>query len=220
MSLSRVSRQLRREFTANPKKAAILGLLFLVAVWFWAPLVWSWIDGDDPSAETPAAAQAESSASEPAAGPPGDPDTTLKQPELPKYPWYQIVQWMENDPRTSVTDPLLGRDDPFPVSQTQVATAEQEDLPDETAPQATPEDLGMVLSSTLIGPQRRVAQVNGKTYRQGQTVRLLRDGQQIEFTLAAVYPRRIVLNRQGEQFELTIPVPASSGRIELSGGGN
>jgi len=60
-----------------------------------------------------------------------------------------------------------------------------------------------------------VAQINGRSYRQGEAVELVKDGQQIEFTLAAVYPRRIVLKRKGEQFELTIPVPARSGRIEL-----
>ena len=74
----------------------------------------------------------------------------------------------------------------------------------------------MVLSGTIIGPSRRVAQINGRPYHQGDVVRLLHDGSPIEFMLAAVHPQRIVLQRDDEQFELAIPVPAASGRIELS----
>jgi hypothetical protein len=35
-----------------------------------------------------------------------------------------------------------------------------------------------------------------------------------------VYSRRIVLEREGKQFELSIPVADHSGRIELSRGGD
>ncbi|MHC4180828.1 MAG: hypothetical protein ACYSWU_25290, partial [Planctomycetota bacterium] len=122
--------------------------------------------------------------------------------------------------QTSAVNPLLGRRDPFLISSTGSAAAELKDEPGETLLEATPENLGMVLSGIIVGPRRRVAQINGRSYRQGKTVRLVRDGQQIEFTLAAVYPRRIVLKRNGEQFELTIPAPVRSGRIELLGSGD
>ena len=227
MSPSRINRQLRREITSHPGKAAILGLLFLVALWFWVPLVWGWVDEDQPAAKPTAVAQTDNSAPKAAASntpntpnTPKTSNTALKKVESPKYPWHQLVQWMENDLRTSATNPLRGRDDPLLSPQAEVATAEVEEEPQETAPEATPEDLGMVLSSTIIGPRSRVARVNGKSYRQGEAVKLLRDGQQIEFTLVAVYPRRVVLKRQGGQFELKIPSPVSSGRIELSRDGN
>ena len=216
MNLSRISRQLRREVTTHPKKAAILGLLCLVALWFWAPLVWGWIDEDDPATGSAVAPPAANSAPAPSSGTPAASNATLKKPESPQWPWHQLVQWMDNDLRTSATNPVLGRRDPFLIPRTETVKVEPEDQPEQTPPAATPEALGMVLSSTIIGPHRRVAQINGKSYRQGEAVKLVKDGQQIEFTLAAVYPRRIVLKRKREQFELTIPVPARSGRIELS----
>ena len=216
MNLSRIGRQLRREVTTHPKKAAILGLLCLVALWFWAPLVWGWIDEDDPATGAPVVPPAANSAPAPSSGTPAASHATPKKPQGPQSPWHQLVQWMDNDPRTSATNPVLGRRDPFLIPQTETAQAEPEDQPEQTPPAATPEALGMVLSSTIIGPHRRVAQINGKSYRQGEAVRLAKDAHQIEFTLTAVYPRRIVLKRKGEQFELTIPVPARSGRIEMS----
>jgi hypothetical protein len=123
---------------------------------------------------------------------------------------------MDNDPRTSATNPVPGRRDPFLIPQNEAAKAAAETELEKKTLEATPEGLGMVLSGTIVGSHRRVAQINGKSYRQGESVRLAKDGQQIEFTLSAVHPRRVVLQRKGEQFELTLPVPAPSGRIELS----
>jgi hypothetical protein len=124
---------------------------------------------------------------------------------------------MDNDRRTSATNPAIGLRNPFLISQTEAAKAERKNALEKISLEATPEGLGMVLSSTIIGPHRRVAQINGKSYRQGEIVKLAKDGQQVEFTLAAVYPRRVVLKWKGRQFDLTIPVPVRSGRIELSG---
>lgn len=228
MRPSKVTRQLRRELTAHPKKAAVLGLLVLVALWFWAPLVWGWIAADDPAAKAPSASASVGNASSalprgPAAvSVPAAPATiaaassaATKVDKRPNYPWHQLVQWMDNDPRTSPADPALGRRDPFLSGGTEVAEADLGDGPTEIPSEAAPADLGMVLSSTIVGQRRRVAQINGKPYRQGEIVRLEKDGQQIEFTLAEVHPRRVVLRRKGHEFELSIPAPARSGRIEL-----
>jgi hypothetical protein len=220
VNLKRVSKQLRREAAAHPKKAGILGLLCLVALWFWAPLVWRWIDKEDTATKASVAGQAATSAPRILADVPVASAAAPNKSESPKYPWHQVAQWMDNDPRTTATNPLPGRRDPFLASPTEAATARLEAERGEALVEATPEGLGMVLSSTIVGPHRRVAQINGKPYRLGETVRLAKDGQQIDFTLAAVYPRRIVLERKGEQFELKIPSPAHSGRIELFGSGD
>ena len=55
MNLNKLARQLRREAMANPKKAAVLGLLLLVALYFWGPLVWGRVAGDGASEKPPAA---------------------------------------------------------------------------------------------------------------------------------------------------------------------
>lgn len=218
MNPSRLAEQLRREARAHPKKAAVLGLLALVALWFWVPLVWGWLAAAEEAAATPVPRRV--SPVVPAA--PGavaaQPDATPGRGERPNYPWHQLVRWMDNDPRTSAVDPALGRRDPFRAAGVQPSKADSQDQPQEVSPALTAENLSMVLSSTIVGLDRRVAQIDGKSYRQGEVVRLVRNGQPIQLTVAEVYPRRVVLECQGRQFELAIPDPACSGRIELSGG--
>ena len=46
MKLDKLARQLRRDVAASPKKAVALGLMVLVALYFWAPMVWKWIAPD------------------------------------------------------------------------------------------------------------------------------------------------------------------------------
>jgi len=202
--------------TKHPKKAVVLGTLCLVALWFWVPLVWGWMKKDDAATKAAVGGQAAVSAPGRSAAIPADSGAKGKKAEGPKYPWHQLVRWMDNDPRTTATNPVLGRRDPFLIPQNEAAKAEAESGLGKKALEETPEGLGMVLSGTIVGSHRRVAQINGKSYRQGETVRLAKDGQQVEFTLATVHPRRIVLQRKGRQFELTLPVPAPSGRIEFS----
>ena len=42
VKLHKLAKQARRDLLANPKKAAILGLMLLVALYFWGPLLWKW----------------------------------------------------------------------------------------------------------------------------------------------------------------------------------
>ena len=44
---SRFARRLRREIAANPKKAGVLALLLVVAIWFWTPLMAKWFANPD-----------------------------------------------------------------------------------------------------------------------------------------------------------------------------
>jgi hypothetical protein len=192
-----------------------------VALWFWVPLVLGWIKKDDAATKAPMGA-APNSASVTVSTPGGsaavqaNSATKGNKAEGAKHPWHQLIQWMNNDPRTSATNPMPGRRDPFVSPQNDAAKAEAEAKLDKKTLEATPQGWGVVLSATAVGAHRRAAQINGKSYRQGETVRLTKDGQQIEFILAAVHPRRIVLQRNGEQFELALPVTAPSGRIEVS----
>jgi hypothetical protein len=213
--LKRIAKQLKREATAHPTKAALLGLLAVVALWFWAPLVWGWIAEDDqtigavvtePAAESPAAPSPPTSAGA---------RTTSKQSDAPQHPWQQLVQWMDSDPRTSAAQAVPEIRDPFVGCKTEVAERLPEEETEKVQVEVTPQSLGMTLSSTIVGPRRRVALINGKTYRQGQTVTATRDGQEYVFTLTEVHPRRIVLRYQAKQFELIIPSPAGSAQIEL-----
>ena len=42
MKLDKLAKRLGRDLAANPKKAAALGVMALVALYFRAPLVWGW----------------------------------------------------------------------------------------------------------------------------------------------------------------------------------
>ena len=221
MDLKKVAKQLRREIITNPKRAAILGVLVVVALWFWAPLVWGWIAEDDPAVEATAEQSAADSATTLPTDSPAQSDTMPKEAESPRHPWHQLVQWMDNDPRTSAATLMFPQRDPFLAPKTAVVEDQPEDQPEDEPEEVqqeevTPQGLGMVLSSTIVGPDRRVARINGKSYQEAGTVKLTKDGQQIEFTLVKVYPRRVVLERDGKLFELKIPSAADSGRIELS----
>ena len=98
VKIGNIAKQLRREATANPKKASVLGLLAVVALWFWAPLVWGWIfaseDEEGVKATQPTAQSA------PTGGTPrprtptgGSPEsgTAAKKEETPRHPWQQLV---------------------------------------------------------------------------------------------------------------------------------
>jgi len=110
VNLGKTARQIRREATRSPKKAAVLGLLCIVALWFWAPLVWDWL-GEDGTASTeatsaamatvPAAARIGTPAnSGPSSQPtPGKADASSTSDGL-EHSWQQLLQWRNEDPRS------------------------------------------------------------------------------------------------------------------------
>ena len=220
MSSNKLVKQLRREVSAHPKKAAVLGLLALVALWFWAPLVWGLIG----SQETETATEAQGLPDGLPAQPPGpisnlepSPKTEQKT-ESPKHPWQKLVEWMEDDWRTSAANVVSSRRDPFRTPKPKVAESQPKDeTPEPDQQEVTPENLGLVLSSTAVGPRRRLAQIGGKTFRSGAIITVTKDGRQYQFTLVEVHSDRVVLERNAKRFELKIPTAGGSDRIELYG---
>lgn len=216
VGIERLVKQIRREATRNPKKAGILGLLALVAVYFWAPLLTGWAAPANSGA-TPAPDSAE--AGQPMPGPEGVAAPAAAAPAT--YAWEQLVEWRKQDPLATVAESLPGRRDPFRAAQVKVVKAEAE-VEKEKQQEAllallTPETLGLKLASTVIGPERRVALINGKTHLEGQMVTCRKDGQEIAFQLVEVHPRHVVLEREGRRFELTIRQKSRPDRMELSG---
>lgn len=217
MKLDKLGKKLRREATANPKKAAFLGLATLVAAYFWAPLVWGWIGKSDKDVST-AAAKTDATSATVVAAPAGQ-SATEALPDRP--PWPQIVQWMHNDPRTMTAPPLITTRDPFESPTIVVTEAKAAEQPKPKLLAITPDIAGLVLTSTIIGPQRRVAQINGKTYVLGQTIELPKDKQALgaDFKLIEIHARRAVLEANGQRLELLIPEPGNSDKIQFSASG-
>ncbi|MFW5693435.1 MAG: hypothetical protein ACOCWL_04395 [Thermoguttaceae bacterium] len=219
---------MRREIAAHPAKAAVLGVLCVVALWFWAPLLWGWFA---PGGEAPAMVEAP-----PAAVPqlPGFPAAVAapaktSPPAPADYPWQQVVQWMEQDPRTQPVEPLPGGNEPaaaslaawlpwsreesagrdpfFPPELTEAAGVEEEVEPS-TPPVVRPEDMGASVSAVVVGPDGGTAILNGRAYRKGEQVTFEKDGRAYVFTLAEIHHGGVVLMRDGMRHVL--PMPRSS----------
>ena len=218
MNLGKLGNKLRREIAANPKKAAFLGLATLVAVYFWMPLVLGWIGKRDQAMAT-ATAKTDAMPITAAMGAAPTGETAAKETVPNRPSWPQVVQWMHNDPRT-MTAPLLTKmRDPFEPSTIEAADTKAQEQSKLKSPAITPTAAGLVLTSTIIGPQRRVAQIDGKTYTVGQTIEVAQEKAAlgVEFKLIEVHSRRAVLEADGQRFELMIPEPGKSNKIEFLG---
>lgn len=69
-------------------------------------------------------------------------------------------------------------------------------------PDLMPADAGLVLNSTLVGSGRRMALIGGEPYWEGDTVPAPRDS--VSFRLVEIFPRQVVLERQGNRYGLEI----------------
>ncbi len=228
MNLGKLGKKIKREASASPKKAAFLGLATLVAVYFWMPLVWGWIaKGNKNMASATANSSATpttpamSVAASPIA-PAATPDASVKKEPKKPLPWQQTAQWIDQDPRTKPAARLPILRDPF---STPVAVQQAESKPKEKAklklPTISPEAAGLVLTGTIVGPQRCIAQISGKPYAVGQTIQPLstkqKDVPNISFQLVEVTQRHAVLEADGQRYQLSIPEPGKSGKMELIG---
>ena len=207
-----------REATSSPKKAVILGLLLLVALYYWAPLI-AGLFGKEKTAQEPPGAV------EPADMLPfvpvvsaGVTDRPMVADEPTIHDWRQIARWLDEDPATRPVADLAERRDPFRAVLIVVAGTEDDEEIDESLsvkPELTPETLGMQLSGTVVGTRRRVAMIGGKVYTEGRTVPAVGQSQEIEFVLSEVHPRKIVLERLGKRYELAVGDQTLPGSIEL-----
>jgi hypothetical protein len=227
VNLGRLAKTIRREAKANPKKAAILGLLLVVAIYFWAPLVAGWCSKG--SAESPVATlPGEKPPFEPPAGATSAGLITMAVPidAAPKptdaarqHSWQNLVQWMEQDPRMVAAGLPLANRDPFLAPHAERPMPQPKESHAHAEPELTPQNLNFVLSGTVVGAGRHVARINGKSYEQGKPIELsAKDGKQHwTFTLAEVDARRVVLERQGKRYEVKLEPGNHAGTIELLG---
>lgn len=197
-----------------------MGVLFLVAVWFWGPLVWGWV-APEKKAKAAAPAPTQGPGGLPAASPTG---SNNQKSETPEPSWEQVVQWMEQDFRTTPHVQVPGRADPFHPAKHQGAPGSPGGDNEEggevqvAGPPPDPENLGASVTSTVVGPVRRVALVNGQTYELGEDVTFSLGDQTVTFRLVGIERDGIVLEREGKRFDLKVPRPQPSGRIDIQKG--
>jgi len=204
VSLGNLAGQLRHEAAASPKKAVCLGLLGVVAVWFWVPLAWGWIAPNDgvpeaTAAKPPAtdAAKTDPGVKPPPSAPAAAAKTTTETKNEPRYPWYQLVRWMDSDPRTSAAEPLLVGRDPFQTTEKEV------EIIDPTTIDVAKE-LGLQLSTTIVGARRSTACVHGRWYEVGDVIRSGQDRQGAAYELLQVSRQQIVVGRDGQRFAVSV----------------
>ena len=210
--------QLRREAAANKGKAVALGLTTVVALYFWAPLVASWFGGDEPSGTAEAAVAAAPASVPTPAATTGQPNTTMNDVG---HSWKDLHQWMDEDPLMESAGLPKGVQAPFKLLTP--ATTDQDQQTDEdevalAAAELTPDTLGLVLTSTLVGRQRSIIQISGKTYAvahpQGGTkipIAFPTDQGVVRFDVLSVRPQLVVLQRNNKTYTLTMKKsPATS----------
>ncbi len=200
MSLAKVQKQLVRDLKRSPAKAGALGLLCVVALWFWAPLVSGWFGKPRPkSSKTPAQA-ATAAEVEPSDVTPASPPVAAAV----QVPWRKIVGWREQDQRTQSALLTATESPPFVQKRKDLIDPGEIKIKDITSKNENPLDLtqlGLKLTSTMLGPKRRVAVINGRPYAEGDELEI---GDALVFLVARVSDRGVVLQRNGRQFELII----------------
>ena len=215
MNLQQLVKRLRRELTANPKKAIILGLVLLVGVYFWVPLLASWMGGGS----APAAAKAPDPNADlvPSFTAMLTGQTAAKPKDSQKqYPWSTVAEWLDRDGRTTAADPKGLERNPF------CAVVEKKEVKKVVATKViktrlTPKQLSMTLEGTMIGRQRKMAIIDGKSYQEGDVIKVRNRQGSVEFELHEVQARSAILMRDGEPFVLRLPRWDESESRELAG---
>lgn len=240
MKLERLGKVVQKELLRSPKKTAVLASISLVAIYFWVPLVWKWL--------SPTSSDASVAARSSPAGVTVPPNIAAAQTgarsndnvvgrNTRRYDWRDLLQWMEHDPQMSparlsddVRNPFQATGRPSIGAATQVMLPDDGDSTQEMTNQPpleySPQQLGLRLSSTLIGARGRVAVINGKVYREDDQIVVAvagsasqevagGAGRQIEFVLTEIQPHQVLMNRNGTSFSLPLERPKLAGNDQM-----
>jgi hypothetical protein len=205
VKLDKLARQLRRDISASPKKAAALGLMLVVACYFWAPMVWGWIK---PGRGQPRVTADSGVILD------DDPPDPVTQARKSKhvFAWEKVRKAVTADPRmtsalfdTAWRDPFRHQGNQL-TSEQALAAAAQGEKP--IVPEVDPSSAGLTLTSVAVGPRRRSATIAGETYTEGETIKPVgADGQpvpSVEFRLVKVDYRGVELERSGRTYKLEL----------------
>lgn len=205
MKLDKLVRQLRRDLTASPKKAAALGLMALVALYFWAPLVWRWIKPGHTNGK-PVVAASEVILEDEVV----DPAKSVRK-QARAFAWEKVRRKVAADPRMTPALYQTSWSDPFRPAD-QRASGSQATSPQLAAgSQVDPVALGMKLTSVAIGSQRRSAIISGAKYHEGELVpsggAKGQPATGIEFRLTRIGFYEVQLEYEGKTFTLELSRP-------------
>lgn len=188
MASNKLLQRIQREAKANPGRAIVLSLLMLVAIYFWAPLA----KGLLTKQSTP---------NSPVAGvaAPDDATATEAKAETSALNWRELDRAMKEDSRMRSAPALELVRNPFADEEVVVEQEAEVAQVAETPP--APEELGLVLTSTVVGPRYRAALISGRVYREGAEIAT---EESVSYVLAEVGPQQVLLTHGGKTFELTL----------------
>jgi hypothetical protein len=217
----KLAQQLVKEIQRKPGKASVLALLFVVAIWFWGPLVAKWLGGgasskqsasEGASAEGDGLGSVEETGLADVAPPvPAEGSSSGEIASGRRADWRQAARWIEADPRMRPSAARWSRN-PFapPVQALEDQTGETdsgETKPANTAATATA-GIGLKLDGTLVGSRRRVAIISGKPYTVGDQVPAPTG---VTFEVKQVEALRVVLAHGDKTLNLMLVGSGSSG---------
>lgn len=219
MSAAKLSKQLQRELKANPQKAGALGLLCLVAAWFWGPLIFK----SDPKKPAPVAAAPTATT---AAATTATPDATAVSTAKPLMDWRTLSSRLEADPSmrsvAGKNDEEVERspfDAPIKIAKEDPIDQDLYDLLEEASAAGMLDERPVItkqmtstalnacplrLTSTLVGPRARTAVINGQAFSQGMVLGKFNG---VELVLEYVGERSAMIAWNGMKRELRIPKP-------------
>ena len=196
MNLDKLASQLRRDMAANPKKAAALGLMVVVALYCWGPLVWDWVQ----SAQNNKADQSQL-AKLILTDDPLEPADKAKGRSKARFRWERVRPLLAQDPYMASATFDAVWTDPFGLaagdSEEQGGSPLISGSSSGTGAELDPSQLGLVLSTVAIGRNRSGATISGERYYEGDEITITRkDG---NLPVARVRVKRIT--HQGVELE-------------------
>jgi hypothetical protein len=209
-----IAEQFLHDMKASWQKTALLAALFVVGLFFWVPPLIRMVSGGTASPSVAAPTQANVSA--PTVDSSGAAEATAAQKSAARIGWKDADEMLATDPLVQSAEVAAIQSKPFQIDHEQfpppVLFAEEDDDTELIADKSILEDPdpvamtldapnGLVLKSTIVGATRRAAFINSRLYYEGKEVRT-REG--AKYLVTAIYPRRVVLTREQETYELTI----------------
>ena len=225
MKLDKLLKRLKRDAAASPQKAGALGLMVVVALYFWWPLIMKGGKAK-PKPGAPAAVTQVIL---------GDDPVLVKaavHPANNSLHWDRVREAMARDRLMVAAMPVAEMRNPFTplvaIENTSTAKTGPEVTkpePTKTLPAAPAADVelakqrlaGVTLSSVLIGKRGPSAVIRGKVYRVGDVLSFGGDNGEpvVEFRIVAIDEQGVDLKFDEQDYRLQRPKPAlSSGELQ------
>jgi hypothetical protein len=214
VNLEKLTKQFRRDMAANPKKAAVLGLMVLVALYFWGPLVWKQFASSGSKRNEKA-----NMASLILTDDPAEPSQQSKGRSGGKFRWEKIRQLIRQDEKMISAAYDVSWIDPFgkPAAKVETEPVVESPMQDTASIAAAealatiePNALGITLGGVMVGRRSRLATINGEACREGDVIAVadkVEKSASHEFRVSKITRQGVQLESGGRIFTLELRQP-------------